>query len=69
MGNNVKIFVLTWVFGTRVVEIKRSPSIQVIQLKKKELKNQPQYKKGFFEVRTSEGLKVKPILNEKEKIA
>ncbi len=64
MPNQVKIYVLTWIFGGKVHEIKRSPSVQLIQTERKKLKTLPQYKKGRFEVRTSEGLKAKPILKE-----
>lgn len=65
MTKSVKIYVLTWIFGGKVHEIKRSPSVQVIQTERTKLKKQPQYKSGRFEVRTSEGLKAKPILKDR----
>lgn len=59
---NQKIFVLTWIYGGKVTEIKESPLAQLIQREKSKLQKEPQYKKGRFEVRTKEGLKHKLIL-------
>lgn len=64
MKNNVKLFILTWVYCGKVTEIMRSFDVKKVQRKRTELKKELQYKKGFFEVRTSEGLKVKPILKQ-----
>ena len=43
---NQKIFVLTWIYGGKVTEIKESPLAQLIQREKSKLQKEPQYKKG-----------------------
>ena len=59
-----KTFILTWIFCGKVVEI-QSGDVKILQSRKMQLKKQPQYKQGYFEIRTPEGLKAKLILNKK----
>jgi len=56
------MFVLTWVYCGKVTQVLSHADVKIIQSKRKELKKQPQYKKGLLQVRTAEGLKHKPIL-------
>ena len=56
------MWVLTWIYCKKVNIIFTSGDVKIIQSKRSQLKKEPQYKKGVFEVRTEEGLKVKPIL-------
>lgn len=56
------MYVLTWVYCGKVNILVQSENIKLIQHEKTKLNKQPQYKKGFFEVRTKEGLKHKSIL-------
>lgn len=65
MGRQInKIFILNWVHCGRVTQVMQSEYVQLIQKKKKELSKMGAYKNGFFEIRTKEGLKAKPILKQ-----
>lgn len=55
-------FVLVWVYGTQAKEVYRSPLVQLVQLKREQLKKEPAYAKGKLQVRTEGGFKAKPIL-------
>jgi hypothetical protein len=61
---DTKIFILTWVYCGKASEVKRG-DVKLIQAHRTQLKKQPQYKQGYFEIRTPEGFKNKPILNKK----
>ncbi len=56
------MWVLTWIFCNKVNIICEAGDVKIVQAQRSKLKKEPQYKKGFFEVRTKEGLKIKPIL-------
>lgn len=58
----MKTYLLTWVFGSKVIQILEHSNVKIIQVKRKELSHLSQYKNGRFEVRTKEGFKAKPIL-------
>lgn len=57
-------FVLTWIYYGKIMPLKQG-DIKLVQTCRTQLKKQPQYKQGYFEIRTPEGLKAKPILNKK----
>lgn len=59
---NNPIFVLTWIFCGKVIELKEG-DVKLIQLEKIKLSQEPAYKKGKFQIRTKEGLKHKLILD------
>lgn len=57
-------FILTWIYCGKVTELKQG-NIKLIQTHRTQLKKQPQYKQGYFEIRTPKGLKAKQVLNKK----
>lgn len=59
---NQPVFVLVWVYGTQTKEVYRSPFVQLVQLKREQLKKESAYSKGKLQVRTENGYKAKPIL-------
>lgn len=59
-----KTFVLTWIYCGKVTELKQG-NIKLIQTLRTQLKKQPQYQQGYFEIRTPQALKDKKILNKK----
>lgn len=59
-----KAYILTWVYCGKTTQIQQG-NIKLLQARKKQLKKQPQYCQGYFEIRTLDGLQNKPILNKK----
>ena len=60
-NNTMKTFILTWIYSGKVTEVFRG-TIQLVQLKKKELMNIGQYRAGKFQIRTEKGFQYKQIL-------
>lgn len=61
-----KDFVLTWMYAGKVTSIIQG-SAQICQSKKKEIQNEPQYRKGVFVLRTLEGFLKQPYWEPKLK--
>ncbi len=59
-----KTFILTWIYCGKVMQLIQG-NIKLVQSRKTQLKKENQYKAGYFEIRTPEGLKNKLILNKK----
>lgn len=58
----MKTFLLTAIGYGQVKEVYRNTSVTLVQVEKKRLQKQSQYKGFRFEVRTLEGLKAKKVL-------
>jgi len=59
MMKNNQGFALVWIFSGKATEIFTHLSVQICQLKKKELILQSQYKKGKFQIRRKGAIKFK----------
>ena len=62
-----KTFVLTFVKDGKVKVIAQRELIQDLQRVKSEVKKDPIYRNGLFQIRTPDGLKAVPILEKKFK--